>query len=127
MIQPYQIKEIINDHFNLKIERRTRKRIYCEARFTYYFLCREQTSQKLNKIAREINYNHASVIHGIKMTRILKEVDKKFLKNFNEVRSKVISLNSGDLQKVEVNKPNIIHPYRFRDVKQLRKILVKRG
>ena len=127
MIQPYQIKEIINDHFNLKIERRTRKRIYCEARFIYYFLCREQTTQTLYKIAKDIDYDHSSVCHGIKMTKILKEVDKKFFKNFNEVRSKVISLNNGDLEKVEVKKPNIIHPYRFRNVKQLRKILVKRG
>lgn len=127
MILPYQIKELINDHFEINIVKKTRKRIYTEPRFMYFFLCREHTSYTLEKIAKEIDYDHSSVVHGIKMTKILIVHERKFRENFTAIEEKVFKLKNRKIQPVIIKKPKVVHPFRFRDAKQLRKVFKQRG
>ena len=77
-----QIKNTINEYFGIDIDEPTRIEKYVEARMIYYWLCYYFTSMNLSKIARTVNKNHATVLHGIKKFPDFMETDKEFKEKF---------------------------------------------
>ena len=76
------IKRRINDYFDIDIDKPTRIEKYVEARMIYYWLCYYFTNMNLSKIAKTVNKNHATVLHGIKNFPIFMETDKDFKEKF---------------------------------------------
>ena len=81
------IKKTINNYFGIDIDRPTRVEKYVEARMIYYWLCYYFTSMNLSKIARTVNKNHATVLHGIRNFPDFMETDKEFKEKFLGVYS----------------------------------------
>lgn len=76
------IKKRINEFFGIDIDEPTRIEKYVEARMIYYWLCYYFTNMNLSKIAKTVNKNHATVLHGIKNFPIFMETDKDFKEKF---------------------------------------------
>jgi chromosomal replication initiation ATPase DnaA len=76
------IKKRINDFFDIDINEPTRIEKYVEARMIYYWLCYYFTNMNLSRIAKTVNKNHATVLHGIKNFPIFMETDKEFKEKF---------------------------------------------
>ena len=76
------IKKRINDFFGIDIDEPTRIQKYVEARMIYYWLCFYFTNMNLSRIAKTVNKNHATVLHGIKNFPIFMETDKEFKEKF---------------------------------------------
>lgn len=76
------IKKTINKYFDIDIDNPTRVEKYVEARMIYYWLCYYFTNMNLSKIAKTVNKNHATVLHGIKNFPIFMETDKEFKEKF---------------------------------------------
>lgn len=79
------IKKRINNFFDIDINEPTRIEKYVEARMIYYWLCYYFTNMNLSKIAKTVNKNHATVLHGIKNFPIFMETDKEFKEKFLEI------------------------------------------
>lgn len=76
------IKKRINDFFGIDIDEPTRIQKYVEARMIYYWLCFYFTNMNLSRIAKTVNKNHATVLHGIKNFPDFMETDKEFKEKF---------------------------------------------
>jgi hypothetical protein len=76
------IKRRINDFFDIDIDKPTRIEKYVEARMIYYWLCYYFTNMNLSRIAKTVNKNHATVLHGIRNFPIFMETDKEFKEKF---------------------------------------------
>lgn len=72
-----EIKQYVNDLFDLDITENTRKRDYVDARAMYYELSRNLTKQSLDAIGSLVKRNHASVLHSLK--NVVMFLDKKEL------------------------------------------------
>ena len=81
------IKKTINKFFNIDIDKQTRIEKYVEARLIYYWICYYFTNMNLSKIAKTVNKNHATVLHGIKNFPVFMETDKEFKEKFLGVYS----------------------------------------
>ena len=76
------IRKRINEFFGIDIDEPTRIEKYVEARMIYYWLCYYFTNMNLSRIAKTVNKNHATVLHGIKNFPIFMETDKDFKEKF---------------------------------------------
>ncbi len=83
------IKEIVDNYFELNLKRNTRKRNYVEARAIFYKLCREFTKLSLEQIGKQVDRDHASVLHGIKSLNNWVEQDNRIKNNLRILRGKV--------------------------------------
>tara|TARA_R110000751_G_scaffold210087_2_gene313874 strand:- start:756 stop:1259 length:504 start_codon:yes stop_codon:yes gene_type:complete len=63
-----EIYEYVNKVYDLKLETKTRKREYAEARALFYFLARKLTKTNYQKIGGFVNRDHTTVIHALKNT-----------------------------------------------------------
>ena len=80
MIQLKEIAEVVNHYFGLDIRKNSRKREYVMAKSIYYYIARKYTKRSLMAIGREINRDHATVLHGLK----LYEQDRKVLQDLTD-------------------------------------------
>jgi len=62
-----EIKHLVEKELELNLAYKTRKREYVFARAVYYRLCKEFTKCSLTAIGKEVNKDHATVIHGLKV------------------------------------------------------------
>jgi len=69
-----QIKDIVEEYLQIKLESRKRDREHSDGRALYYKLCREFTHHSLYTIGRQVDRDHSSVLHGI--NNIFMHVDK---------------------------------------------------
>jgi hypothetical protein len=76
------IRKRINDFFGIDIDEPTRIEKYVEARMIYYWLCYYFTNMNLSRIAKTVNKNHATVLHGIKNFPNFMDTDKQFKEKF---------------------------------------------
>jgi len=83
------IKEIVDNYFELNLKRNTRKRQYVEARAIFYKLCREFTKLSLEEIGKQVDRDHASVLHGIRSLNNWVEYDNRIKNNLRILRNKV--------------------------------------
>lgn len=73
------ICEMVSNELKVNLRERTRKQRNVFARAIYYRLAREFTPYSLNKIADELDYDHATAIHGIRMFDSFKMQPKLYL------------------------------------------------
>jgi hypothetical protein len=75
-MRPDKIKEIINERTNINIDTPTRRRDHVYARAIYFKLCRDLTPLRLHEIAKTVDKNHATVLHGLNnIFPLLKQYD----------------------------------------------------
>jgi len=67
MIQLKEIAEVVNHYFGLDIRKNSRKRENVMAKSIYYYIARKYTKRSLMAIGREVNRNHGTVLHGLKV------------------------------------------------------------
>ena len=65
-INSFTIKKAVESVFNTKLSVKTRKRDVIYMRCIYYKLCRDLTFESLNSIGKQVNKDHATVLHGLK-------------------------------------------------------------
>lgn len=66
MIKLEHIKGFVDEYFDKDVSKRTRFGGRPMMRYVYYKLARENTPFVFADIGKEVNRNHATVIHGIK-------------------------------------------------------------
>lgn len=61
-----KIKKFVEVSYGIcDLEKKTRKRLYTEARAVYFKIAKETTDLSLDNIGFYVNRNHATVLHGI--------------------------------------------------------------
>ena len=60
------IKNLVEKEFDLQLKRKTRRRVYVEARAIYYMLLREKGRMSFANISETLDKNHATVLHAVK-------------------------------------------------------------
>lgn len=61
-----KIKELVKQEYGYDVDSKTRKREVVEARAMFYTILKNFTNLTLTGIARTVNKNHATVLHGLK-------------------------------------------------------------
>jgi len=98
------IKEIVEQHYQLKLETNTRKREYVEARSIYYKLLREKTRLPLSHIGKTLNKDHATVLHSLKNLKDWLEYDQQIKSDYNSILDRInyaISINPDEFCSAE--------------------------
>ena len=80
------IKDAVEEVTGLQINKNTRQREYVMARMYYAYFARHYTLRSLTKVGKEVNRDHATVLHYVKTIKNLIETDK-------ETRQVVDSIN----------------------------------
>ncbi len=83
-----KIKKIVNKHFNLKINKKTRQFEYVFARACYYKLCRDIAGLSFAKIGESVGKGHATVLHALKELPYMVRHNNINLKKYNSLMSK---------------------------------------
>ena len=60
-----EYKKIVNKHFNLNIEDKTRKYDFVVARACYYRICRDIGGYSYSRIGESVGKGHATVLHAL--------------------------------------------------------------
>ncbi len=81
------IKNLVESEFDLQLTRKTRKRVYIEARAMYYMLLRKKSRMTMDAISDTLGKNHATVLHGIKSLKNWMKYDTN-LKNIYDTLDK---------------------------------------
>jgi predicted RNase H-like nuclease (RuvC/YqgF family) len=83
--------DAVGEALGIDIRSRTRMIDYVEARAIYYNLCRNRYDFTLFRIGREVDRDHASVMHGLKIYENLMATDGRFRNKARLVEQYVIS------------------------------------
>lgn len=78
-------KELVEDFYGIDLTLKCRKTIYIEARAIYYYLCRNLGNYSLNKIAKSLDKNHATVMNGLAELPYMRKSNSNLDKNFYEL------------------------------------------
>tara|TARA_B100000424_G_C22819580_1_gene438501 strand:- start:178 stop:567 length:390 start_codon:yes stop_codon:yes gene_type:complete len=81
-----KIKQLVEEKFDSKLNRRSRKRPYVYQRAVYFKICKEKAKCSLEQIGRTVNKDHATVLHGIKIFDLFDEwKEDEYIKVYQEV------------------------------------------
>tara|TARA_B110000285_G_scaffold222804_1_gene277434 strand:- start:2 stop:388 length:387 start_codon:yes stop_codon:yes gene_type:complete len=124
-----QIKLIVERHFEVNIDVKSRRRHLVDARKIYFGLCRDFTKYGLLKMAQTLHRDHATALHNIRSCKDLRKTDPEFNRIYIILYKKVSLLELNDWKPKPIIIPKIIHPLKLRyaDKKSIRKIFNKRG
>ncbi len=98
------IKEIVEQHYQLKLDTNTRKREYIEARSIYYKLLRDKTRLPLSHIGETLNKDHATVLHSLRNLKDWLEYDKQIKTDYLTILERIdyaISVNPDEFYSAE--------------------------
>lgn len=88
-IKHIDIKKIVDEYYDIDISKKTRRGVYPEARFMYFRLCQDFCQDRtLSSIARSLNKNHATVLHGIKTIINWSVIDKRIASKYDDLYKK---------------------------------------
>ena len=101
-----RVKEIANtvvsEYYGLDIEEDTRKREYVTARSMYFKLLRENTRISFESIGRDLNRDHATVLHSLKQLDGYLKFDASlrmdYIRMSNQLNLKMESEANGDVE-----------------------------
>lgn len=79
------LSDIINETFNINISSQSRRREHVQGRMIYYKILRD-LGYGLSYIAKSVNKNHATVIHGLKQFQDLWDVDPEVRFEYHLIR-----------------------------------------
>lgn len=109
-----RLKEIIQLETDTNIDVRTRKREVVEARSLFCSILKQLKPNKtLNKIGEELNLDHATVIHSLKMYNVYEKSNPELKKIRNKVLSNFIQVNVLE----ETQEENELYNLRFEVLK----------
>ena len=83
------IKKVIENYYDVNLIIRNRHTVYVEARQMYSYFSRLLTHHSYQRIAEEIGYNHANIMHHeqkAKDYRQIDQIDSNFKHRMNEIR-----------------------------------------
>jgi len=98
-----EIKHLVEKELELNLAYKTRKREYVFARAVYYRLCKEFTKCSLTAIGKEVNKDHATVIHGLKVFKSFQSFPNMYqseLRAYNNIYP-ALKIVSDELKKPE--------------------------
>lgn len=98
-----EIKHLVEKELELNLDYKTRKREYVFARAVYYRLCNEFTKCSLTSIGKEVNKDHATVIHGLKVFKSFQSFPNMYqseLRAYNNIYP-ALKIVSDELKKPE--------------------------
>jgi len=118
------IKQLVENYFDLKIDTKTRKREYVEARSMYFKLTRENTRLSLTSIGKEVNRHYASVLHGIRQLEAWMEKDTMIRNNYTALKNKLKSIEDDAEEMLESNESIVLQYAALKDeVKEQRETI----
>jgi len=87
-----QILKTVKDKTGLNLKNPTRKREYAEARYIYFYLCREYATdgKSLEKIGSTVNKDHSTVLHGLRYCKDQLDVSKEFKYLYRDIEQVVL-------------------------------------
>jgi len=88
------IREFVEDYYGLVISARTRKQETIKARFMYYKLVRSNTKLSLDAIGKSLEYDHASVMHGVKQMNSWIATDRVIKNDYRVLQNKINNVNN---------------------------------
>ena len=87
------IREFVEDYYGVVISVRTRKQETIKARFMYYKLVRSNTKLSLDAIGKSLEYDHASVMHGVKQMNSWIATDRVIKNDYRVLQNKINNVN----------------------------------
>lgn len=102
MINPEEIRELIEANTGINLSTKTRKIEFVYARAIYFLLCREKTNLSLNKIGQTLGKDHATVLHAIKMIEDVYFQDPYFCNMYENIASQIKIQSDKHKTKVEI-------------------------
>lgn len=113
-----QLKKLIEETFDVKIDTSTRRREIVDLRRVFSIICVEYYLLTHQKTGELMNKDHSSVTHHIKTGNALLKFDSVFRKLFSEIKSKAPNPDDIEIQKAyhraEIN-------YHRRELERLKK------
>lgn len=89
-----EIKIIVEEHFNVNLINKSRKRHLVEARYIYFKLCMDYADKKtLASIGKSLNKDHATVLHGIRSVTNWMLYDMSLLENYEKLHKLLMSIS----------------------------------
>jgi hypothetical protein len=83
-----KFKKLVEQHFHLDINKKTRVFKYVFARACYYELCQKYTENSLAKISSTVNRTHATVINALRGLPFMLKSNVYFKNKYNELQIK---------------------------------------
>lgn len=87
VIELKEIVDVLEKNLGYKITLKSRKRHIIYGRYLYYSLAKKLTNHSLESIGNEVNLDHTTVIHGLKMFEHLKTYEPKLIKLYEDTNS----------------------------------------
>ena len=98
-IKPIHIRRLVEKDQNCKISVKSRRRNLVEARHIYCLIVRKYTDYSLAIIGKEINRDHATVLHSIRRAKEFLQYDQDFKVKFNNLENKFKALTVNNFDK----------------------------
>jgi len=86
------IKQLVEKHFDLKIDTQCRRREYVEARAIYFKLTRDNTRLSLQAIGLGVGRHYASVLHNIQQLNTWMEYDVTLRNHYTTLNNRLKNL-----------------------------------
>lgn len=84
------IRNRVEEKQSIDLSKIIRERPYVYCRAIYYKLCKEFTGATLSDIARSLNKNHATVLHGIKLfNTVIRNEDKFYYALYCQIKDEL--------------------------------------
>jgi hypothetical protein len=98
-----KFKKLVEQHFDLNINKRSRLFKYVFARACYYELCQRHTDNSLANISESVDRTHATVINAIKGLPYMLKSNHYFARKYNELQIKKDKLLGINKEQMDLN------------------------
>jgi hypothetical protein len=88
-----KIKTLVEQEYGYSVDDKTRKRQVVEARAMFYYILKNFSNLTLAAIARTVNKNHATVLHGLRNFEVWREQNKYLEFAFKNIVYKLDALD----------------------------------
>ena len=98
-----KFKKLVEQHFDLEINKKTRVFKYVFARACYYELCQKYTKNSLAKISSSVNKTHATVINALRELPYMLKSNILFSNQYTRLQLKAEKLVVITKKKMDLN------------------------
>jgi len=98
-----KFKKLVEQHFDLEINKKSRVFKYVFARACYYELCQKYTKYSLAKISASVNRTHATVINALKELPYMLKSNILFSDQYTKLQFKAEKLIVITKKKMDLN------------------------
>tara|TARA_R110000765_G_scaffold209668_2_gene314889 strand:- start:68 stop:514 length:447 start_codon:yes stop_codon:yes gene_type:complete len=98
-----KFQKLVEQHFDLEINKKTRVFKYVFARACYYELCQKYTKNSLAKISSSVNKTHATVINALKELPYMLKSNILFSDQYTKLQFKAEKLIVITKKKMDLN------------------------